>query len=610
MRFYFGKNACSSLASHKSRGCVAQSELCVFQCVASAAHFFIGRRKMQEKKLTGYPSIDKPWEKYYAARPVVTLPQNTTLYQQFIKKVKDNPDALAFIDYISGSKKTYGALLAEVDQFAAALTSKGLKCFDTIGVLGFLCSVDPVAVLGANKIGVTVKFIDADRSPVGLVQSIENLSLLVMENLFHPAEPIMNTKSVPVVVYGESSEPFRDNCISYYDFLKSANGEYLEESPFDDRRASLIIYSSGSTGEAKPIVHSDKTITAAIEKMLNADFPIEPTNILLKAIPSYIGLGSITTMLTALLSGTAYIQLKGMPDPVVGLANETVALLKDYKHWLIAHDVDSNRGLLIFAAPYFADFILNAIDDIEDLSFVKGILLGGAKMERETVDRMDTVFRLKGLNVPIGNGYGQNEMGGAVALNTVHYNKNGSAGYPVYKTEIRIVDRNTFNELPFHTTGLILEQSESSFLYYDQMPEKTNAAKIQLPDGSVWYDSTDLGYMDEDGFVFITGRTTRVVIRADHKVSLEAIEEKLRHLTFITDVAVVAEYTGKDVFAFITTSQEIDVDALKQEIESKSELSVFEMPTQIAIYRELPRMNNGKIDYRALEKQAEEMSLE
>lgn len=565
---------------------------------------------MEEKKLTGYPSIDKPWLKYYLTRPIISLPQQTTLYQQFAKKARENPNALAYIDYTSGLKESYGELLFEADRFAAALSSKGLKCSDTIGVLGFLCNVDPVAVLGANKIGIAVKFIDADRSPQGMAKSIENLSLLVLEDLFHPAEPIINAQNIPVIVYGNSREPFRENCISYTEFLRSADSKNIEEVSFDENRASIIIYSSGSTGEAKPIVHSDKTVMAAVEKMLNADLPIEPNNILLKAIPSHIGLGSITTMLTALLSGASYIQLKGMPEPAAGLANETVSLLKDYKNWLTAHGIEGNKGLLVFAAPYFADFILKAIGDIEDLSFVKGILLGGAKMERDTVDKMDAVFRTKGLSVPIGNGYGQNEMGGAVALNTVHYNKNGSAGYPVYKTNIRIVDRNTYKELPFNSQGLIVEQSESTFLYYDKLPEKTDAAKIQLPDGSVWYDSTDLGYMDEDGFVFITGRTTRVVIRADHKVSLEAVEENLRRLSCISNVAVTAEYTGKDIFAFIVASEKIDVDTLKQEIDSNSALSFFEMPTIIVICKELPRMNNGKIDYRALEKQAEEMSKE
>lgn len=564
--------------------------------------------KVEEQKLTGYPSIDKPWLKYYSTRPIVSLPKQTTLYQQFAKIAKEKPNALAFIDYTSGLKKTYGELLTEVDRFAATLSSKGLKCSDTIGVLGFLCSIDPVAVLGANKIGVAVKFIDADRSPQGMAKSIENLSLLVMESLFHPAEPIINAQNIPVIVYGDSGEPFRENCISYTEFLHSADSEDIEEVSFDATRASIIIFSSGSTGEAKPIVHSDKTVIAAVEKMLNADLPIEPNNILLKAIPSHIGLGSITTMLTALLAGTSYIQLKGMPEPAAGLANETVALLKDYKNWLTAHQIQDNKGLLIFAAPYFADFILKAIDDIEDLSFVKGILLGGAKMERDTVDKMDTVFRTKGLSVPIGNGYGQNEMGGAVALNTVHYNKNGSAGYPVYKTNVKIIDRNTYEELPYNSQGLIVEQSESTFLYYDKLPEKTDSAKIQLPDGSVWYDSTDLGYMDEDGFVFITGRTTRVVIRADHKVSLESVEENLRRLPCISSVAVTAKYTGKDIFAFIVESEKIDVETLKQEIDSKSELSVFEMPTKIVICKELPRMNNGKIDYRALETLAEEMS--
>ena len=151
--------------------------------------------------------------------------------------------------------------------------------------------------------------------------------------------------------------------------------------------------------------------------------------------------------------------------------------------------------------------MLREIDKFNDLSHLKGILLGGSKMTESELNTMNKLFAEKGLTVPICNGYGQNEMAGAVALNTIQHNKNGSAGFPTYGTDIRIVDRNTLKDVPFNTSGLILEKSDSRFLYYLNMPEKTKRSTIILSDGSEWYDSTDIGYMDEDGFLFITGRT-------------------------------------------------------------------------------------------------------
>lgn len=259
-------------------------------------------------------------------------------------------------------------------------------------------------------------------------------------------------------------------------------------------------------------------------------------------------------MLVGLLSGTPYIQLNGLPNPATGLTDKTFELIAHYDSWLQRNGFNKNIGLILFTAPYFAKYLLSRIDELNDLSMLKGVLLGGAKMLKEELDIMNIEFGKKGLKIPICNGYGQNEMAGAVALNTVHHNKNGSAGYPVYKTNIKIIDRNTKEELTYNTIGQVIEHSDSKFISYMGMEEKTLAPRIILDDETVWYDSTDLGYIDEDGFVYITGRTTRVVIKTDHKVSLDVVEAKIRGISGVVDVAVVPYYSGNqegDTIAFI-----------------------------------------------------------
>lgn len=558
-----------------------------------------------EKEPTGFPSKDKPWLKYYENRKGKCLDRNKSIYQHFIDVVNEFPEELVYIDYKSGERITYTELLKEVDRFASALSASGINTSSTVGLFSLNSCFETIIILGANKIGATLKFIDLDLSIKGLTECLIDVDILVLEDAFIDIEPAFNTKGILTVVYGSTKSQIRDNCVTYSDFISKGNDSASVNICCDNKKPSMIIYSSGSTGKAKPIVHSNNTVITAIEKMFYSDYPINNDNMLIKVIPSHIGLGSITTMLTSILSGTTFISVKSEYN-IEKLAEAMFSLIKNYPVWSVEQNFETQKGLLVFASPYFSYYILNHIEQITDLSFVKGILLGGSKIDPVLLSQMNTAFRKKGMNVPICNGYGQNEMAGAIALNTVHYNKDGSAGYPVFNTVIRIVDKDTLEELPYNKTGLILEKSDSRFLYYYNLPDKTKNALVTLPDGTIWFNSTDLGYMDEDGFVFITGRTTRTVIRTDYKVSLENIEDKIKGLPEISNVAVVSINNGKTLIAFVSTDKLLNDAEIMEIIKEQSECSVLEMPDRVIQLKQMLYMNNGKIDYRTLEKIAEE----
>ena len=91
---------------------------------------------------------------------------------------------------------------------------------------------------------------------------------------------------------------------------------------------------------------------------------------------------------------------------------------------------------------------------------------------------------------------------------------------------------------------VIIERSSSSFNNYDNMPEETRKAFITMPNGEIWFNSNDLGYMNEKGFIFITGRTNRIVIKNDFKISLDDIELKINKLPFIKDCATIISSSG------------------------------------------------------------------
>ena len=110
--------------------------------------------------------------------------------------------------------------------------------------------------------------------------------------------------------------------------------------------------------------------------------------------------------------------------------------------------------------------------------------------------------------------------------------------------------------------------------------------------------------MDENGFLYITGRTTRVVIREDFKISLDEVERKIRALPFVIDCAtIVSEYGGsiEQIAAFIVAN-DAALESVESKIKATNTISDFEMPSEFLLVENLPYKTNGKVDYELLKK--------
>ena len=232
-------------------------------------------------------------------------------------------------------------------------------------------------------------------------------------------------------------------------------------------------------------------------------------------------------------------------------------------------------------------------------------------MSKEELEIFDDEFQRKGCTVPIINGYGQNEMVCTITLNQNNDNCRGSAGKTLNGVDLQIVDTASMKPLPRGKQGTILERSETAFLCYENMDEKTKAAFYTDEEGNRWFNTHDTGFLNEEGFLFITGRNSRAMIRFDMKVSLDHIEGKLRKSKYLKDVAVVL--CGKDrLVAFLVLYQEYKESGIgKQEIledikNGPEPLTDLETLNELVILETMPTSQNGKTDYKVLEKMTEE----
>ncbi len=560
-----------------------------------------------EKELTGYPSIGKPWLNRYVIKPLITINPENTLYDLYATTSQDKKHNIAIYSFTNGTKYTHAELLDLIDKAACGFLSLGLKA--GMKAVCFLNNTyeTPITLLALNKLGVMVQFLDWTKSPQYIVDStsVSDPDAYIIDETLIELGRMINTKHRPMILANATHEEL-DDCISFEKLLLLGNSHTsLVREKYISNKPSVIITSSGTTGAPKPIVHTDYSINSAVNKMLHSNYPLNSDNLLINVIPPHICLGLVTSLFTGLISGTPVVMIAGYSpeDSVV----QTLKFINGFKEFCINNNLTSDVNALFFASPIFYRVIF-AQGSLNDMSFIKAMLAAGSKMTEDELKALCELAKSKGCTVPICNGYGQNEMCGAITLNDNLYNRNGSAGYPTWGTEICIIDVDTHKPLPANEIGKILERSDSEFLGYEKMPERTEESKIYLSNGSIWFDTKDLGFMSEDGFLYITGRESRVVIKSDVKIPIDVIEEKIRQFPEIEDCAIVIKPNSinEDLIAYVIVKENINLNQFHQVLQDSKLLSDFEMPSMVKAIKNSPLLSSGKIDYRKLERMLED----
>ncbi len=566
-------------------------------------------------ELTGNIFFDKPWVVNIPEKDVANFAINETVYNTYRNYALKHLDEAAAFIYETKRRYTHREILDLVDKASAGFKKLGINESSRVAIMLNGSVEEIVTFLALNKLGATQKYIDYMKSVPAMAHNVSetHLDLLIMDECFYPLNAIINTGKVKLVVANNQNNNYD---LTYDMIYEAGNDKDCEPASYKEDKVTLMINSSGTTGPAKPINHTDYSINAAAQKMLYTDYPINNGNVLIKMIPSQIGLGLVTTLYTGLISG-AELCIIGAKNGTPDLIKNQNTFIREFASYKEKYGLNKEAVVSTFTAPLFIREIVNDAT-ITDLSVV-GVMMGaGSKMDKEELDTLSEIAKAKGYKGEICNAYGQNEMAGAVTLNQNNNNSHGSAGFPVIGTNIIIVDPYSvfptgdpdiinFNPeamelVDVKETGLILEQSDSEFKEYEQMPEKTKNSYITMPDGSRWFNTFDLGYMEEDGFLHIMGRMTRVVVRADFKYSLDDIEAKIRNLPFIKDCAAIPTVTGgsKEEFALYyipTDPKYLDVEVLKKDIYAGKYLSEYEMPDELMVVDNIPYLGAGKINY-------------
>jgi len=248
--------------------------------------------------------------------------------------------------------------------------------------------------------------------------------------------------------------------------------------------------------------------------------------------------------------------------------------------------------MMVFMVPAMAELV-TASERFEnaELSGPLAVSIGSAPLAPPTLLKLQD----KMPQATVSNSYGLTEAGPAyIVMPKEEVTKRiGSVGKPVGPMELKIV-REDDSECDAREVGELLTRMPGTQREYYRDPDAT--AQTWTPDG--WLRSGDLGYLDEDGFLYLVGRKKDLIIRGGHNVYPTDIEAVIHEHPAVREAAVVGvphPVLGEDVAAFVVTKPGESIGTAELQSFCADRLADYKRPRQVSFVEELPRNATGKV---------------
>lgn len=577
----------------------------------------VQKEPIMEGELTGYPSIDRPWLKYYDKEVIDLELPKMTVYDYMHMKNLDNMDATA-LNYLGVNIK-YKTLFKKIDEVAKSLTAMGLKKGDVITSCLVNMPESVYLIYAANKLGIVIDLIDpfvthelmdmyCKRTNSKYVftidvayNNVKDLPKTTNVEKIILASPLESNPVIKRIYQLKNSKQMKkvfenDDTMNWKEFVASGKGidtykvaSYEKDMPF------ALVHTGGTTGIPKGALLSGDNVNSTAFQFEHSPLEMHRGESALNLMPPFAAYGLCNGMHTHLCCGMKLILIPTY-EP-----NKIVDQLLKYK---------PNR--IACAPAHYVHISESEKLRKTDLSFLHHPIVGGDTLNTKLEGDLNTLFLSRGCKDKIAKGYGLSETASGVTVCVNNKaNKLGSSGIPLPKNILscfKIDDGET--ECKYNEEGEICVCSPNNMLGYYNMEEETSNALKLHKDGKVWFHTGDLGYIDEDGSLYIKGRLKRMIIQYNGLKSnpFEAEREVLKH-ELVNNVVVVGARDfehdqGQLPVAFIQLENgvECDTEKLKYELHANCERNItyYSVPVDFVFIEDYPRTPIGKIDYKKL----------
>jgi long-chain acyl-CoA synthetase len=267
----------------------------------------------------------------------------------------------------------------------------------------------------------------------------------------------------------------------------------------------------------------------------------------------------------------------------------------------VFQSIEKHKVANMAGVPTMYIYMLHYPDaDKYDVSSMKNWLVGAAPMSQATLKQFEEKF---GGEMYVAYGLSEASPGVAAERDTLP-RKPGSVGKPMVGVEVKIVDEND-HELPRNSVGEILCRGGNIMKGYYKMPEQTEEA---LRGG--WLHTGDMGYLDEDGYLYIVERKKDLIIRGGFNIYPKDVEEALYKHPAVAEAAVVGkpdEFMGEEVVAYVVQAPGAKATAEELTAHCQANLAKYKCPRRIEFLDSMPKNAIGKIQKKELRNLAREL---
>jgi len=343
-------------------------------------------------------------------------------------------------------------------------------------------------------------------------------------------------------------------------------------------KIAVVLFTSGSETLPKAVPLTHENIVTDLWGALHI-MDIRVQSIFLSFLPPFHSFGFTVLSILPLITG---VKVAYTPNPVN--LNEVIEALKH------------NKANNIMVTPTLLKMIM-AKSKKEDFESVELVISGAESLHADIKKDFEKIT--EGHNSIIVEGYGITECAPIVCLNPKDTQKLNSVGVVIKGMDMVIVNPDNFEILKQGEEGMLLVNGSSVFPGY--LDDKIESPFINI-DGKEYYKTGDLGYIDNDNFVFITGRLKRFVKIGGEMISLPFIENILKEeygSTTENNLAVEGTDKGTDPRVVLFSTKEINLSEVNKYLRERGVASISKV-REVIMIDSIPLLGSGKVDYRYL----------
>lgn len=532
-----------------------------------------------------------------------------SVYEHIRQKAESYGKACAVSYY--GKKISYTELLSEIDRCACALTASGVKKGDRVSIC--LPNIPQAIYLfyAVSQIGAVANMIhplSAEEEIIHALKLTESRYLFAIDLIAEKLEKVAGKTDLDLVVTVSPAVDMplwmkagyqlksladripRSGFMQWNEFIASGEASGTKAASVAGKAddCAAILYSGGTTGKPKGIMLTNKNFNALALQSIDACGCLKKGDRVLSVMPIFHGFGLGVCIHTVLTFGGIAVILPKFN-------------VKEFDRLIFKY-----RPNVIAGVPAIYEAMLRSTAfEGRSLDFIKCVISGGDSLAASTKIKLNSMLRRHGCKCTVREGYGLTECVTGSCLTPDGCTVSETCGLPYADTDYRIVDPETGEDVPVGDTGEIILTGPTVMKGYYNEPEETAQALRMEHDGRIWLHTGDLGYQDENGYIYFRQRLKRMIVSNGYNIYPQILENIISSHEKVAMCAVVGipdELRGQRVKAFVMLRESCPEDDMRTELMHllKKYVAAYAIPKEIEFLNSFPKTLVGKIAYNEL----------